>query len=197
MLDHIPRITNPSPHWQYFKMLYADVEKSFEYVHPTDAHLKVYSFRYYEYLLRACTEFESVCKSELFKAGQAKEGDRLNIEIYAKLEKHYRRKLSSYEVGFRFDTIHFVRPLGSWEDGHSLDWYQSYNTVKHHRAGKFNESSLENVLNALAGLFILLLAAKICPEANLALGESSKLSWNKEWPVLIRKDDGMEVYNNI
>src|SRR5688572_10841414 len=98
---NIPNVSNPSSHWKYFNMLYRDVEKSFEYVQPTDAHLKVYSLKYYEYLLRACTEFESVCKSELFRAELAKDGDRLNIKDYAKLETHYERKLSSYEVGFR------------------------------------------------------------------------------------------------
>lgn len=165
-------------------MLYKDFEKSFEYIHPTESHFKVYSMRHYEFLLRACTEFESVCKNELHKARLAKQDDYLNIKSYATLENYYKRKLSSYEVGFRFDPIYFVRPLGAWSTGESLNWYQGYNTVKHHRAGAFSNASLENVLHAVAGLFVVLVAAGLCPPGTLALGENGLLRWNEEWPML-------------
>jgi hypothetical protein len=192
---NIPKIVNPSPHWEHFKILYRDFEKSFEYIHPTESHFKVYSIRHYEYLLRASTEFESVCKGELFKAGLAKEGDWLNIKDYAKLETFYRRKLSSYEVGFRFNEMFFVRPLGSWTTESPLSWYQNYNTVKHHRLEQFSHASFENVLNAMAGLFVVLLAAGLCPRGNLAFGENQLLRWHEEWPVVIKKDVGEQVYN--
>jgi len=192
---NIPNVNTPSPHWQYFKMLYQDIEKSFEYVHPTAEHFKVYSLRHYEYLLRACTEFESVCKGEMIKNNLAKSGAHLSIKDYSTLETHYKRKLSSYEVGFRFDTIYFIRPLAPWATNASLSWYQSYNSVKHHREAELSHASLENVLHALGGLFVVLLAAKLCPPSNLAFGDNQLLRWNEEWPVLIRKDQGEQVYN--
>jgi len=195
MIPNIPNVNSPSPHWQYFKMLYRDIEKSFEYVHPTSEHFKVYSLRHYEYLLRACTEFESVCKGELIKNGLAKGKDDLNIKNYATLETFYERKLSSYEVGFRFDSIYFVRPLGAWANTPFLNWYQNYNTVKHHRQGEFSHASLDNVLNAVAGLFVVLLAAGLCPLGNLTSSENGLLNWNKEWPVVIKKDVGKQEYN--
>lgn len=176
-------------------MLYRDFEKSFEYIHPVEPHFKTYSIRHYEFLLRACMEFESVCKGELHKAGLANPNDHLTIKNYATLETYYKRKLSSYEVGFRFDPIYFVRPLGSWATQSPLIWYQSYNTVKHHRAGKFSNASFENVLNAIAGLFVLLLAAELCPPGTLAVAGNRLLRWNEGWPVVIRKDEGNEVYN--
>ncbi len=195
MRPNIPIIRNPSSHWQYFKMLYQDVENSFQYVHPAEEHFKVYSMRHYEFLLRACTEFESVCKNELFKAGLAQPGDRLNVVDYAKLEKYYRRKLSSYEVGFRFDSLYFVRPLEAWASASPIKWYQNYNTVKHHRAGEFSHASLENVLHALAGLFVILLAAELSPRGNLAFGDQQLLRSHEDWPVVIRKDEGDGAYN--
>lgn len=191
----IPNVNTSSPHWQYFKILYQDIEKSFEYVHPTEQHFQVYSIRYYEYLLRACTEFESVCKGELLKNGLAKADDYLTIKQYSTLETFYERKLSSYEVGFRFDSIYFVRPLEAWANGASLNWYQNYNTVKHHRAGEFSHASLENVLSAVAGLFVVLLAASLCPRGNLAFGGNDLLRWHEEWPVVIRKDQAEQAYN--
>lgn len=151
--------------------------------------------RHYEYLLRASTEFESVCKGELFKAGLAKKDDRLNIKDYSRLETFYERKLSSYEVGFRFDQIFFVQPFESWVIEEPLNWYQNYNTVKHHRLDQFNQASFSNVLSAIAGLFVILLAAKLCPPGNLASGESQLLRWNEEWPVVIKKDHGERSIN--
>jgi hypothetical protein len=194
---NIPNVNTPSPHWQYFKMLYQDIEKSFEYVHPTDEHFKVYSLRHYEYLLRACTEFESVCKGEMIKNNLAKSRDYLTIKNYSTLETFYKRKLSSYEVGFRFLPIYFVRPLEAWANGESLIWYQNYNTVKHHRAGEFSHANLKNVLSAVAGLFLILLAAELCPQAELAFDENNLLRWNAEWPVVIKKDSGEQVSNSI
>lgn len=195
MRDLVKSIPPSSPHWEYFKMLYRDFEKSLEYIHPIESHFNVYSMRHYEFLLRACTEFESVCKGELYKAGLANQKDHLNIKAYATLETYYRRKLSSYEVGFRFDPIYFVRPLESWATKGPLAWYQSYNTVKHHRAGDFSHASFANVLSSIAGLFVILLSAELCPPGTLAFGETQLLRWHEEWPVVIRKDAGNEVYN--
>ncbi len=39
----------------------------------------------------------------------------------------------------------------------SPHWWQAYNKVKHHRDSHFHGASLKNALNALAGLFVLLL----------------------------------------
>lgn len=191
----VKQIKTPSPHWVYFKILYQDFEKSLEYVHPMPSHYKVYSLRNYEFLLRACTEFESVCKTELYKSGKALPNEHLNITRYFELESHYRRKLSSYQVGFNFNPQQFMRPLGNWANSHSLTWYQSYNFVKHNREAKFEEASLENVMNAIAGLFVLLVAAELCPKGDLAFNENKLIRWNEEWPLLIAKDEGDHVYN--
>lgn len=195
MKDFINTLPKPSPHWEYFKMIYNDFEKSLEYVHPIDKHFKVYSMRHYEFLLRACTEFESVCKVELNKVSSTIGNSHLNIRDYSALEGIYRRKLSSYDVGFRFDPIYFVRPLRAWSNGSSLVWYQSYNKVKHHRAGQFECASIENVLGAIAGLFVLLLAAELCPRGILTFGMNQTLLSNDEWPVIVRKEKGDHVYN--
>ncbi len=45
-------------------MLHNDLEESLRYVNPSAEHFKVYSLRFYELLIRASTEFESVSKEE-------------------------------------------------------------------------------------------------------------------------------------
>jgi hypothetical protein len=48
-----------------FILLVGDFLRVCEFIEPTDAHLQVYSHRLYEILLRACTEFESLCREIL------------------------------------------------------------------------------------------------------------------------------------
>lgn len=55
-----------------------------EFNEPTDAHLQVYSHRLYEILLRACTEFESLCREILMTHGLRKKGN-LNIFGYVEI----------------------------------------------------------------------------------------------------------------
>lgn len=51
-----------------------------------------------------------------------------------------------------------IIPWEKWKDNSSPDWWTSYNKLKHNRAKEFKRANLENTLNALAGLYILLLA---------------------------------------
>jgi hypothetical protein len=75
------------PSWlAAFGLLCADFRKVFEYVEPVDANLHVYSHRLYELYLRACTEFESVCRKALSAAGVAIAGAEPNVNDYRKLE---------------------------------------------------------------------------------------------------------------
>lgn len=50
------------------------------------------------------------------------------------------------------------KPWSNWsEAANPPDWWQGNNKVKHHRAEHFRQANLKNVLNAIAGLLILLL----------------------------------------
>lgn len=42
--------------------------------------------------------------------------------------------------------------------GHDLNpsWWTAYNNVKHHRDSHFQDATLENTINAVAGLFIMI-----------------------------------------
>ena len=139
-------------------------------MHPVEDNLPVYSLRYYELLLRASTEFESVCKNEIANRTLSnKSAKDLNIEDYFKLEEFFRKnnpskpgeapvhQLAAWKVGFLFDPIIYRQPLIPWKTTHVLPWYQSYNKVKHNRQQEYQRASLENVLDAIGGLFIVLM----------------------------------------
>ncbi|MBM9513909.1 hypothetical protein [Desulfogranum marinum] len=49
-------------------------------------------------------------------------------------------------------------PWSNWsEENTPPNWWTGNNKVKHHRSEHFNQANLKNVLNATAGLLILLL----------------------------------------
>lgn len=186
------RLRAPNVYWASFKMLYDDLEDSFRFVEPCPEHLKVYSLRYYELLLRACTEFESLCKEKVLEFGLTeKSADRnFNIADYWKLNELLEKKPSKAGVGYRFATLYLVTPLQEWEASHTLEWYTMYNLVKHNRVANFRFGCLENVLNAIGALFILLERFRMCPPAQLGVLDNAGhglLRCNDEWPVLMSK----------
>lgn len=193
MMELSPKpITTPNVYWRNFLMLCDDLEESFRYVQPSTQHLQVYSLRYYELLLRACTEFESLCKEKIveFKLSTKAE-DKMSIHDYSSLNSHFENKPCKMGVGYYFEEPYFVYPLKEWEKTGSLTWYGDYNKVKHNRAKKFRLANLENVLLAVGGLFILLERSKLCPQGKLAYmpndSQYERLRSHPDWPVILSK----------
>jgi hypothetical protein len=145
-----------------FELLSNDFRRLGEYVEPADANLNTYSHRLYELLLRACTDFESVCKEQLVSSRYAKAANDMNINDYKTLEAALH--LEQFYVGvliWRPAPV-YIQPFTDWSTAAPpLSWYAAYNTVKHNRNAEFAHANLENVRNAISGLFALLAALDI------------------------------------
>ena len=50
-----------------------------------------------------------------------------------------------------------LQPWCTWRDDETPDWWRAHKMVKHQRGEHFALANLENVLNAMAGLFLLVL----------------------------------------
>jgi hypothetical protein len=140
-----------------FEILSNDFRRITEFVEPVDANLSTYSHRLYELLLRACTDFESVCKERLVVDGCKKSPRDMKIYDYRVLEATL--FLERVEVGVLVwrPNVDYVRPFIDWSSASPpLQWYSNYNKVKHNRNTSFSLASLENVRLALSGLFALL-----------------------------------------
>ncbi len=186
-------IKSPSIYWNSFKLLYDDLEDSFRFVNPTEAHLTVYSLRFYELLIRASTEFESICKDKIEEYTlSTKKREDLNIKDYHLLNAHQENKPSRISIGYIFSEPLFVKPLENWSTSHSLDWYQDYNSVKHNRVKDFHLASLQNVLKSIAALFIIIERFDLCPKGHISYLEAEEnlgiISSNDVWPVVMLKD---------
>jgi hypothetical protein len=143
-----------------YRLLEDDLIEIFDYVEPADANTPTYSHRIYQLLLRACTEFEANAKAVLKANGYSKPSN-FNITDYYKLEAACR--LSEYGVTTPVwsGTNGVFEPFKPWEGSTaytSLNWYQAYNDSKHNRTSSFPSANFGNVLNAVAGVFVLLFA---------------------------------------
>lgn len=145
----------PTPqHWNYFLALEDDVVRLSRYLEPTSENFDSYSLELARILFAAASEVDVVAKrlcQELDTKSKAN-----NIIKYKKeiLAAHPGMVSAIVEIP-RFGLI--LRPWIQWETDDSPLWWRAYNNVKHHRHTHFAEASLKHTLNAVAGLFVLLL----------------------------------------
>lgn len=192
------KILSHGSFWSALSTIYADLESTFRYIHPVSDHLHVYSLRYYELLLRTATEFESVCKTEIINNRLSRKNIKdLNIEDFFKLEEHFKslpiegpkKQLANWKVGYFFDPILYRQPLLPWKTTHILPWYRAYNEVKHNRQLNYKKANLENVLDAIASLFLILMNLDYAWTSSDWLGEKiwksdgTVIYFDQSWPV--------------
>jgi hypothetical protein len=142
-----------------YHLLERELYRIFDFVEPADANLACYSHEIYALLLRAATEFEANSKAILRANGYVRPGGaNWNVVDYAKLNAAMR--LDEYLVSIPVwnGTWRTFKPLTEWSQGHTLNWYKDYNSVKHDRFGNFASATLENAIKAVASVYCLLFA---------------------------------------
>ncbi len=145
-------------HLSAYTILKRDLWELFEFVEPCPANQGTFSHRSFELLLRACTEVESNFKTVLRANGH--KVDSLTMRRYSDLDGPM--KLSAYEVSCVGFNLPSFRPFASFADVNpklrSPVWYRAYNDAKHDRVNNFPSASMENVVQALGGLYVALTA---------------------------------------
>ena len=171
-----------------YQLIVSDLNRIFEFIEPSDINLKCYSHRIYELFLRACTEVDSNFKGIMCDNGYAKPS---NMDHYKKTNAAL--KLNEYQLKLeRNNNGAVLTPFDGFgksaPDSHSPEWYKAYNSVKHNRLEKFNEANLGNLINAVAGLYVLLfsqfgICANYSSEPHFLVG-SKGLSDANEYAVI-------------
>lgn len=139
-----------------YYLIEQDLKEILTFVEPVNENYTTYSHRLYALLVRACTEFEANCKSILIENGK-KLGDKSNMNTYYDIHDYVRYRLvNEYPIILQASKKIDLMPLKDWQKNKSPSWYQEYNDVKHSRILNFDKANLENVLNAVAAIFILL-----------------------------------------
>jgi hypothetical protein len=147
-----------------FRILVQDLERVTEFIEPTKNNGNTYSHRLYELLLRACTDFESICRDSLESEHCAKKRDKMTIKDYETLERSLR--LSEVDVALHRMWVPaplLIQPFEAWatDNPSPLPWYQAYNAVKHNRRNEFQQANLNNCVLAIAGFFAVLATLKV------------------------------------
>lgn len=144
--------TQSKVHWNYFIALERDLEVASRYVEFAASNLSTYSIEFAHLLFAASSEVDVVAKLLCKHLDHA--APRANID-------HYRQALTRQIPDLAQIQVYVPRygltltPWSNWQDGNKPDWWRSYNNVKHERDAHFQEATLKNALNSLAGLLTL------------------------------------------
>ena len=153
-------------HWEYYLVLEKDFLKtepyvSFElgdnYLYNSDSvenpeNSLTFSNEYIKQYQAICSEIDVILKSICKELGDVSSRDMLR---YTNTILTNWNSIKMQKV--KMKTIEF-QPFLNWEKEPSYtapDWWQPYNKVKHERLLNYREANLKNVVNALAGLYVL------------------------------------------
>lgn len=127
------------------------------YIEPSNKSKKTYSHKLRELLILSCTEFENQITSILEKHNIAPIGRNYNTNDYVKINDI--AYLYNYVINFKnYSIFSKIMPFKNWNISNptqSLKWYDSYNKTKHNKNLHFDESTLDNVINAIASNIIM------------------------------------------
>ena len=141
-------------HWSYFLALEEDIEKLSRYIEFTTDNFDAYSIEMAHIFLAASSEVDVVAKQLCNIV--APNGMESNIAQYRNTLRIKIPELENSEVTLpRYGLT--LTPWSNWHEDETPDWWQSHNNVKHQRGQYFSDANLKNVLNSMAGLFLMVL----------------------------------------
>lgn len=153
---------SPEHYIRAFYLIESDLKKLFEYVEPSNESIATFSYRIHELLMRTCIEIEANFKAILAENTYTPKKDSyknpiLNIGVYKKVDVSHH--LSSYQVSLPIwnGGPKLFEPFKSWAVPKArLSWYQAYNESKHDRHESFKKANFGTLVEAIAGLLVLL-----------------------------------------
>ncbi len=148
--------------WKQYFPIYERLESEFTeltyVIELNDSHLKVYSLRMSELILRIGSECENASKSLLKMLDiNAVDVEDMNFPALGKnlcQIENFENKEIQVIWPYQKLTKSAFEPFEGWKSGNP-DWYKAYNKIKHDRDSGFQKANYENCLYALGGLFIL------------------------------------------
>lgn len=144
-------------YWKNYLITEDDFMKLSRYITFDEDNYKCFSVEFIKQYQAICSELDSVCK--IYCPLLVENSTSKSISDYARDILGERQDIVNAEVGCK--GLH-LKPWENWTVNDSPDWWRRYNKVKHERYkldsdGKayYKSANLKNVINALAGLFVL------------------------------------------
>ena len=147
-------------YFDYDLELENDLFDTESYVTIEEDNYKTYSIKYAKIYLSICSEIDCLLKEICRNINPSTNADKINL--------YYPIITTSFE-NFKQEAIYYKKqkielyPWEEWEESTSPKWWTYYNKVKHQRLEKepstnityYKFANLENVLNALAALYVV------------------------------------------
>lgn len=176
-------------YWNYYEMLEDDFIKTIRFIEIDEYNYNVFSVEYVKQLQAICSEVDVIFKAISKFHGC---GDLKNINQYASMILDKYNEIGDKIINVKYKKDIEIKPFLSWSgksEYSELEWWsgsKGYNGVKHDRVVNFKNANLKNVINALAGLFLLEMyfLKEICdsPDCNIDIPDKeSSLFTIKDW----------------
>jgi hypothetical protein len=140
------------PHWEYFLGLVDDVERLSRFIELSEDNFETYSTECTRILLSAGSEVDVVAKVLCNRVSPG--SNARNFEENGKTLLPLYPGIPAVDVTMKRSRLSF-RPWSDWTSEARPAWWKSYNEVKHRRHDSFKDANVGNVLNAVAGLCVL------------------------------------------
>ena len=142
-------------HWNYFLAIERDLEVLSRYVEFDERNFECFSLEIAKILLAAGAEVDVVCKL-MCRASDAG-SNAATINAYRAELNTAIPEIATFEVLIpRFDLT--LQPWEQWSGDSGVPlWWTAYNQIKHHRDSQYHQANLKNALNAVGGLFAVVL----------------------------------------
>jgi len=141
-------------HWEFFLTIESDILHLSRYIEFTENNFSCYSMEVAQLLLRTCSEIDIIARQVCVNLDA--NTDAKNINSYHNVLTDKFENLLNFPVLMRRFGLRFS-PWISWKNNQPPFWWTAHNRVKHERHEYFHDATLKNVLNAAAGLFVILL----------------------------------------
>ena len=149
-------------YWNYYLQLESDFFSYSPYCEIDTANDNAFSIKYLQLLLSVCGEIDSICKTFCKVLNDNFDPNNAGIDDYISILQEKYPTFAMEKVKILSYKYREVQPWKSIAHGHSPNWWQDYNAIKHHRDqernGKANYkyANQKNVAGALCALYVLL-----------------------------------------
>jgi len=142
-------------HWNYLLAIEGDLERLSRFIEFDQQNFECFSVEISRILLASGAEVDVVCKQICRKLNSGSSANSINNyrnEIWAAYPN-----IPDFEVLLpRYGLT--LTPWSSWNvPNNPPKWWTAYNKIKHHRDAEYDKANLKNALNAVGGLFIMVL----------------------------------------
>lgn len=143
-------------HWRYCRLLEQELDELRVYIDFDPLNFQCFSIKLLRLINSAMSEFEVVSKEICANIDCNINADKLKInQIRDIILKEFPDLIQS-EVKV-LDMNYSFHPFTGWDQKPRLDWWDSYNSLKHDRNNNFNKANLLQAIKSVAVLKVMVM----------------------------------------